>query len=45
LLLTLALDLFNREVVGWSIKPRITADIVIAVRSRWHASGVGRRRG
>jgi putative transposase len=22
------LDLFNREVVGWSIKPRMTADIV-----------------
>jgi len=23
------LDLFNREVVGWSLKPRITADIAI----------------
>ena len=22
------MDLFNREVIGWSIKPRITADIV-----------------
>lgn len=22
------LDLFNREIVGWSIKPRMTADIV-----------------
>ena len=22
------LDLFNREVVGWSLKPRMTADIV-----------------
>ena len=21
-------DLFNREIVGWSIKPRMTADIV-----------------
>jgi putative transposase len=23
------LDLFNREAVGWSIKPRMTADIVV----------------
>lgn len=27
--LPVVLDLFNREVVGWSIKPRMTADIVI----------------
>jgi transposase InsO family protein len=26
----IALDLFNREVVGWSIQPRMTADIVTA---------------
>lgn len=24
----IVLDLFNREIVGWSIKPRMTADIV-----------------
>ena len=24
----MVLDLFNREIVGWSIKPRMTADIV-----------------
>lgn len=29
LYLAVVLDLFNREVVGWSIKPRMTADIVI----------------
>lgn len=28
LYLAVALDLFNREFVGWSIKPRMTADIV-----------------
>ncbi len=28
LYLAVVLDLFNREMVGWSIKPRITADIV-----------------
>ncbi len=28
LYLAVLLDLFNREVVGWSIKPRMTADIV-----------------
>ncbi len=28
LYLAIVLDLFNREVVGWSIKPRMTADIV-----------------
>jgi len=28
LYLTIVLDLFNREVVGWSLKPRMTADIV-----------------
>lgn len=26
--LAVVLDLFNREVVGWAIKPRMTADIV-----------------
>ena len=26
--LAVVLDLFNREVVGWSIKPRTTADLV-----------------
>jgi len=26
--LAIVLDLFNREVVGWSLKPRMTADIV-----------------
>ena len=26
--LAIVLDLFNREIVGWSIKPRMTADIV-----------------
>jgi putative transposase len=30
------LDLFNREVVGWSIKPRMTADIVVgALTMAW----------
>ena len=29
LYLAVVLDLFNREVVGWSIKPRMTADIVM----------------
>lgn len=29
LYLAVVLDLFNREVVGWSIKPRMTADIVV----------------
>ncbi len=29
LYLAVVLDLFNREVVGWSLKPRMTADIVI----------------
>jgi transposase InsO family protein len=28
LYLAIVLDLFNREVVGWSLKPRMTADIV-----------------
>ncbi len=32
----MVLDLFNREVVGWSIKPRMTADIVIdALTMAW----------
>ena len=30
------LDLFNREVVGWSIKPRMTADIAVdALTMAW----------
>jgi len=29
LYLAIVLDLFNREVVGWSIKPRMTTDIVM----------------
>lgn len=28
LYLVIVLDLFNREIVGWSLKPRMTADIV-----------------
>jgi hypothetical protein len=36
LYLAAVLDLFNREVVGWSIKPRMTADIVIdALAMAW----------
>ncbi len=30
LYLAVVLDLFNREIVGWSIKPRMTADIAIS---------------
>lgn len=36
LYLAVVLDLFNREVVGWSIKPRMTVDIVIdALTMAW----------
>jgi len=36
LYLAVVLDLFNREVVGWSIKPRMTADIVVdALAMAW----------
>jgi putative transposase len=36
LYLAVVLDLFNREIVGWSIKPRMTADIVIdALTMAW----------
>jgi len=36
LYLAVVLDLFNREVVGWSIKPRMMADIVIdALTMAW----------
>lgn len=36
LYLAVVLDLFNREVVGWSIKPRMTADIVVdALKMGW----------
>jgi putative transposase len=30
LYLTVVLDLFNREIIGWSIRPRMTADIAIS---------------
>ena len=45
LYLAIVLDLFNREVVGWSLKPRMTADIVTdALTMAWFrrkpASGV-----
>ena len=34
--LAVVLDLFNREIVGWSIKPRMTVDIVIdALTMAW----------
>ena len=36
LYLAVVLDLFNREVVGWSLKPKMTADIVIdALSMAW----------
>ncbi len=36
LYLAIVLDLFNREVVGWSLKPRMTADIVLdALTMAW----------
>ena len=36
LYLAVVLDLFNREVVGWSIKPQMTADIVVdALTMAW----------
>ena len=36
LYLAVVIDLFNREVVGWSIKPRMTVDIVTdALRMAW----------
>ena len=36
LYLAIVLDLFNREVVGWSLHPRMTADIVIdALTMAW----------
>jgi transposase InsO family protein len=36
LYLAIVLDLFNREIVGWSIKPRMTADIVLeALTMAW----------
>jgi len=36
LYLAIVLDLFKREVVGWSLKPRMTADIVIdALTMAW----------
>lgn len=44
LYLAIVLDLFNREVVGWSLKPRMTADIVTdALTMAWfrRKPGVG----
>jgi len=46
LYLAIVLDLFNREVVGWSLKPRMPADIVIdALTMAWFrrkpAGGLG----
>ena len=39
LYLAIVLDLFNREVVGWSIKPKMTADIVTdALTMAWFRS-------
>lgn len=39
LYLAVVLDLFNREVVGWSLKPRMTADIVTdALTMAWFRS-------
>jgi len=36
LYLAIVLDLFNREVIGWSLKPRMTADLVIdALTMAW----------
>ena len=36
LYLAIVLDLFNREIVGWSINPRMTADIVLdALTMAW----------
>ena len=36
LYLAITMDLFNREVVGWSLKPRMTADIVMdALTMAW----------
>jgi putative transposase len=36
LYLAVVIDLFNREIVGWSIKPRMTADIVVdALTMAW----------
>jgi putative transposase len=36
LYLAVVLDLFNREVVGWSLKPRMTADVAIdALTMAW----------
>jgi transposase InsO family protein len=36
LYLAIVLDLFNREVVGWSLKPRMTADLAVdALTMAW----------
>jgi transposase InsO family protein len=36
LYLAIVLDLFNREVIGWSLKPRMTTDIVVdALTMAW----------
>lgn len=42
LYLAIVLDLFNREVVGWSLKPRMTADIVTdALTMAWVPAETG----
>ena len=34
--MAVVLDLFNREVVGWSLRPRMTSDIIIdALAMAW----------
>jgi transposase InsO family protein len=37
------LDLFNREIVGWSVKPRMSADLAVDA-STWHRSDGSERR-
>lgn len=43
LYLALVIDLFNRDLVGWSMKPKLTADIVIETL-RWRGSARSRHR-
>ena len=50
LYLAVVIDLFNREVIGWSIKPRMTTDLVLDALSmawfrRWPEPGVLSRSG
>lgn len=38
------IDLFNREVVGWSFKPRMTVDIVTDLLTMaWFSQKIGSR--